>query len=797
MNTRSNNSLRFGLLSILIIALSATAFGQTRTWTGAVSTNWAAAGNWSGNNIPDSAGEIAVIDGLGGSNQPVLSNSISVGDVVVSAGTLTINSSLTSNAGLNVSGTANISVGSGGVILGNVNKSGTGTLTLNSGTITGNLSLGGGVFNRGSGIITGNISMSAGSFNGGTTNFDAGNIEINGGTFNSTSGNLLIAGNLTGTGGIFDPNGGTVVFGSSTNSLIDHSGTTSFNNLQINKTSSTATVSIGTGLTKPVSGTLTLTNGQLAGAGILEATGPVSVSAFDGGNGNLLVSGSSTRTFAISAPSSGSPAVLPNVTVNAPNTTVTSTGFGNVSFAGLLFQNVGSVTFGTPFLLSTGNVTNSSGTTLTFNGNYTQSGGSFSGGTSNVDFNADFTLSNGTFTATSANTSIGISFVILGGTFNHNNGTIVVDNVTVSASSFNAFNFTINAPSGNGFSASGAVVTVQGTLSLINGIHGNGTLNAQGNVIVSPTFGAGTGAVSLSGSGNQTYTNNGGGNPRGIWTLNKTGGTVALASDMDLSNGTSQLILTAGTITTDANLLIAGTRTINRTNGFVIGNLRRSYTSAGSRVFDVGTSAGHFPVTVNATAGAFGAATTVTVSANAGALPGSAPALSLLRHWSITASPGGVSQADLTFAYSDADIPVTADETQFQVLRFTTTSITNLGGTLNTVANTATVSGITQFSQWGVGVLAPTSAPVTISGRVVTADGRGISGAVLILAGLDSDPRTVRTNPFGYFRFIAAGGSGYVVSVASKSHTFVQPSIVVNPTEDITNLIFVSTPQRQ
>ena len=207
---------------------------------------------------------------------------------------------------------------------------------------------------------------------------------------------------------------------------------------------------------------------------------------------------------------------------------------------------------------------------------------------------------------------------------------------------------------------------------------GNGTLNALGNVIVAATFDGGTGAMAFGGGAIQTYSNSGGINPRGNWTLNKTAGRVILDTDLDISNSTSQLFLTAGTITTGANLLIAGTRTINRANGFVIGNLRRSYTSAGSRVFDVGTSAGHFPVTVNATAGTFGAATTVTVSANAGALPGSAPSLSLLRHRSITASPSGVSQADLTFA-SRLRYSRNGEDT-FQVLRFSTTSITVLAG---------------------------------------------------------------------------------------------------------------------
>lgn len=82
----------------------------------------------------------------------------------------------------------------------------------------------------------------------------------------------------------------------------------------------------------------------------------------------------------------------------------------------------------------------------------------------------------------------------------------------------------------------------------------------------------------------------------------------------------------------------------------------------------------------------------------------------------------------------------------------------------------------------------------SISGRVTTSTGRGISNARLTLTGGTlPEPRNATTNAFGYYRFLwIPTGSSYTVSVAAKQKTFAQPSQVINLTQDVTNANFVA-----
>jgi hypothetical protein len=59
-------------------------------------------------------------------------------------------------------------------------------------------------------------------------------------------------------------------------------------------------------------------------------------------------------------------------------------------------------------------------------------------------------------------------------------------------------------------------------------------------------------------------------------------------------------------LTTNANTAIIGpVGTVSRTSGHVIGNLKKNYTAASSKTFEVGTANGYSPVTVNSTAGTY------------------------------------------------------------------------------------------------------------------------------------------------------------------------------------------------
>src|SRR4029077_14347340 len=89
------------------------------------------------------------------------------------------------------------------------------------------------------------------------------------------------------------------------------------------------------------------------------------------------------------------------------------------------------------------------------------------------------------------------------------------------------------------------------------------------------------------------------------WTINKTGGTVNLATDLVLTSGTSNaetLTLTKGTITTNTHKMFVGSTVIlNSGNGFIVGTLQREFSSTGQNTFPVGTVNGSSPVDVNVT----------------------------------------------------------------------------------------------------------------------------------------------------------------------------------------------------
>lgn len=88
----------------------------------------------------------------------------------------------------------------------------------------------------------------------------------------------------------------------------------------------------------------------------------------------------------------------------------------------------------------------------------------------------------------------------------------------------------------------------------------------------------------------------------------------------------------------------------------------------------------------------------------------------------------------------------------------------------------------------------PTAAAASIGGRVLTAGGKGIMNATVILTGGNlPEPVTTRSTSFGYFNFpnIPSGGV-YVVTVQAKRYTFSNPTQVINLQEDIKDVYFVA-----
>jgi hypothetical protein len=89
-----------------------------------------------------------------------------------------------------------------------------------------------------------------------------------------------------------------------------------------------------------------------------------------------------------------------------------------------------------------------------------------------------------------------------------------------------------------------------------------------------------------------------------------------------------------------------------------------------------------------------------------------------------------------------------------------------------------------------------TAAAVSVSGRILTADGRGITNARVVVTGNTlAEPRTALTGGFGYYTIDGLqAGETYIVTVGSKRFTFQVPSRVIHLVDTVTDLDFVAEP---
>lgn len=83
----------------------------------------------------------------------------------------------------------------------------------------------------------------------------------------------------------------------------------------------------------------------------------------------------------------------------------------------------------------------------------------------------------------------------------------------------------------------------------------------------------------------------------------------------------------------------------------------------------------------------------------------------------------------------------------------------------------------------------PTAAAVSVSGRVMTADGTGIPKATVTMSDSSGTTRTVLTNAFGYYRFDdLTAGHTYFLNAASKRYRFATRILTVS--EDLAEVNF-------
>lgn len=89
---------------------------------------------------------------------------------------------------------------------------------------------------------------------------------------------------------------------------------------------------------------------------------------------------------------------------------------------------------------------------------------------------------------------------------------------------------------------------------------------------------------------------------------------------------------------------------------------------------------------------------------------------------------------------------------------------------------------------------APTAAPVSVSGRVVSSSGRGISNTYVSVVNLNTgETKTAVTNMFGNYKVMDLNiGDLYTISVMSKRYTFNEPVRTFQIEADLTSMDFVA-----
>ena len=92
---------------------------------------------------------------------------------------------------------------------------------------------------------------------------------------------------------------------------------------------------------------------------------------------------------------------------------------------------------------------------------------------------------------------------------------------------------------------------------------------------------------------------------------------------------------------------------------------------------------------------------------------------------------------------------------------------------------------------WGFLQPLPTAAAVSIAGRVLTPQGRGLATTLVTLTSAAGERRTTTTNPFGFYRFEGVEvGQTYIVAVLARRFIFTPQTVVVG--DEISGLNFVA-----
>ncbi len=268
------------------------------------------------------------------------------------------------------------------------------------------------------------------------------------------------------------------------------------------------------------------------------------------------------------------------------------------------------------------------------------------------------------------------------------NGNLVCGNYILSGSGdfILAGGGTLQIGSANGISTSGSTGNIQMT--------GTRTFNQYANYVYNGSVAQVTGN-GLPSSVNSLTINN----AAGVTLYNN----ITVSGTLNLNNGnlfTNSNNLSLGTSVTNLGVL-------NSSAGSVIGNFNRWISdSIATVLFPVSTSPGKYtPVTLTNVVGSG----TFLVNAVNGIHPNTPSADYLQMYWKLT--NGGITSADITFHYLQAD--VVGDEASYELYKYNGSWIPIAPITLDIETNTASVNGVTSFSDWTLGIENPLPVELT------------------------------------------------------------------------------------
>ena len=551
-------SAQAGVYTLQVTAAGCTATAYTVVkstatngqWTGAVSTDWANAGNWCSGVIPTST-----------SNVTITATATRMPDI---AGNATCNN-LTINAGATITTSAAGNLSIAGLLTNNGTMVNNGTTTFNgtSGqqTFSGVTSFNNITLNNGNGLLLpvaitlNNLTLTSGTLN--ANNFNA---SLRGNWINNVSTTAF-------TGGT-----STISFAGTASQSIGGTFTTTFPNITIANTASIVSLAINTSISSNLtvsSGTFDLgvfTANRTTAGGIL----------FVGNNATLKIGGA--NTYPINYATS-SLIVASTVEYAGTNQNVANLAYGNLK----LSSSVGNAikTFPATALIVLGNLVSvvGAGTSVSFTAasNITVSGNdsiglstTFNGGSFSHSIGGNW-VNNGIFNGnTGALTFTGSAKSISGsGTQNFNHLTIAAPLITFLAGTINMSGNLATTNGGSFTQASGGTLIMSGTGTTISGsgispdnftvtgsVSTASSFFITGNLVVSGSLTASAGVISLSGAA-KTISGN------GIKSFNSlfVTGSITTTTDFSIASGMTingSLSATAGTVTFTGSSTLSG-----------------------------------------------------------------------------------------------------------------------------------------------------------------------------------------------------------------------------------------------